>query len=278
MHIIDAHLHFYEPPSAERPWDAGALYADRPPCLIDEVLATAAGAGVSKVVQVTPVVMAYDNRYGFENAQKYPDQVAGVFARFDPLPADMPARLARLAATPGFLGVRLTLNAAPFNRWFDDGTLSRVLAEAAAQRIPVALFAPGQTRALGEAARRHPTTRILIDHMAIGQTDPQPYAQWNHVLTMAELPNVWIKVSYFPTIAREPWPFAAAQRRLRELVQYFGAARLIWGSDFPNSKRICSYRQSVDFIRTEATFLSTAERALILGGSLMRAVERAAQT
>jgi predicted TIM-barrel fold metal-dependent hydrolase len=63
------------------------------------------------------------------------------------------------------------------------------------------------------------------------------------------------------------YPYPEAQALIRELRDTFGAAKLVWGSDMPNVERFCTYRQCVDYVRRHCTFLSAAEKDLILGGN-----------
>ena len=101
--LIDSHIHYWQADTPDRPWVVGGALPDTAPWSVDQIVAAAEAAGVSRVVQVVPSLMGYDNRYGFEGAEQCPDKVAGVFARIDPLAADMPARLAALRAHPKFM-------------------------------------------------------------------------------------------------------------------------------------------------------------------------------
>jgi predicted TIM-barrel fold metal-dependent hydrolase len=269
MEIIDAHVHYTE--HSDRPQGSER---DRRPLPVEQLLEDAKNAGVSKIVQVTRETMGYDNRYSFEAAQRFSDRIAGVFGRLDPTSADMPDALARLKAQPEFLGVRVTLRAPRFAGWLSDRTLDPFLAEAGKQRVPVAIFAPGQAKELGEAARRHPATRVLVDHMALRREDSDPFVSWRDTLALADLPNVWVKVSYFPEVAREAYPFVKMQERFKHMFERFGPDRLIWASNYPSSEKACSYKQAVDFPRIECTFLTDADRLKILGQTFLSAVHR----
>lgn len=271
MEIIDSHIHFWEPDRPDRPWDKGGVNIGEP-LLAEQLLADAKAAGVTKVVQVTPTIMGYDNRYGAEAAQKYPDRIVGVFGRFDPTGADMPARLAQLKATPKMLGVRLTFLRPPFTDWFDDGTLDRFVAEAANQQVPLAFYAPNRPTQVAAAARRNPTARILIDHMTLRHQDAEPFSFWPDVMALAQVPNLWIKVSYFPEVAHTPYPFPDVRPYFKEMIERFGADRLIWGSNYPPSAEACSYKRNLDFALQVCAHLSEADRAKIFGGSFLKAV------
>jgi predicted TIM-barrel fold metal-dependent hydrolase len=274
MDIVDSHIHYWEPDRPERPWDKEGVDIGEP-LVAERLLADAEEAGVAKVVQVTPTLMGYDNRYGIEAAQKYPDRILGVFGRFDPTGADMPARLDALRRTPAILGVRLTFLKPPFTDWFTDGTLGRFAAEAGGQGVPLAFYAPRRPREAAAVARQNPKARILVDHMTLRHQDCEPFSFWDDVLALAEIPNIWIKVSYFPEVAHTPYPFADVQGRFRQIVERFGADRLIWGSNYPPSAAACTYKQNVDFSLAACDFLSEADKAKLFGGTFLRAIGRA---
>lgn len=62
----------------------------------------------------------------------------------------------------------------------------------------------------------------------------------------------------------------AAEALLRQVHEVFGADRLMWGSNYPAVSKVCSYRQTIDFIREGCAFLSDSDRAKILGGTAQR--------
>ena len=167
MEIIDTHTHYWEPSLPERPWDTNADAPAPEPLLAEQLLLAAREAGVSRVVQVNPSLMGYDNRYSFDAAQAHPDLIAGVFARINPLESDMSARLTMLRKTPKFLGIRITLLTPAQKSWLSDSTLALLFEEAGEHGFPVAIYAKGLAREIGEAVRKYPGARILIDHMAL---------------------------------------------------------------------------------------------------------------
>ncbi|MGH7118302.1 MAG: amidohydrolase family protein, partial [Acetobacteraceae bacterium] len=66
------------------------------------------------------------------------------------------------------------------------------------------------------------------------------------------------------------YPYPEAQALIRSLRDRFGAAKLLWGSDMPNVERFCTYTQSVDYVRRHCSFLSAAEKEMILGANVDR--------
>ncbi|CAN7767762.1 amidohydrolase family protein [Caballeronia sp. LjRoot31] len=273
--IIDSHLHFYDM-LAEPPGD---VHHDHLP--FERVIAEAREIGVGQIVQVTPFAAGYDNRHGFAVAERHPADVLGVIARIDPLHADVQQHLRALLQNPKMLALRLTL-IEDNEHWLADGTVDDFFRLAERLQVPMELFAPFHVAQMHDTVKRFPGVRWLIDHMGLryyaGKDNRQAFRQWDALLDLAQEPNVWIKCSYFPEAAKdlEDYPFPLARSYMRQLYERAGAGRLIWGSNFPNVRRACTYRQALDFIRTGCDFMSVAEREAITGANFLRYVAREA--
>jgi|TARA_B100000809_G_scaffold231113_1_gene245996 L-fuconolactonase len=123
------------------------------------------------------------------------------------------------------------------------------------------------------AARQHPEVPILLNHFALpkggGVTSDDP--SYGGLASAADVPNLFVKVSAFYAAADTPWdpacpvPLAYLQR----LLGIFGAARLLFGTDWPPAGKHLSYRQGVEIVRTYAE-LSPQDRDLILSGTAAR--------
>lgn len=277
IQVIDTHAHYWEPPRPDRPYDTAELARVDVEDAVsaEQLLGVLDDAGVEKVIQVTRSIMGYDNRYSLEGAARHPDRVR-VFGRFDPAAPDMARRLETWLDQPYMTGIRLMLCFPPQDQWLLDGTLEPFWAKAEELDIPVAVYAPYQARTLGDVARRYPGLRLLVDHLALrvhpvsDPVPPSPFLGWSDLLDLARVPNVFVKVSALPEATDERFPFPEAQQRLRQVYERFGPDRLLWGSNYPPTLRVCSYREAVDFIRTACDFLSPEDRAKILGGTAKR--------
>lgn len=268
--IIDSHVHYWEPDRPERPWHEGGVNIGTPRS-VEQLLEESREAGISKILQVTPSIMGWDNRYGIEGAQRYPERVVGVIGRFDPTAPDMPKRLAELKAQPAMLGVRITL-IKEWANWLRDGTLEPFLAQAGKLGLRVQLYGPYQSAEMLAAAERNPQTIFLIDHMGLDHHDAEPFKDWKNLLALAAAPNVYVKVSYFPEASKEPYPFRNVQPYFKSLFESVGPDRLIWGSNYPPAAAACTYKENVDFVRTELPFLTESDKAKIFGQTLLQAL------
>jgi predicted TIM-barrel fold metal-dependent hydrolase len=93
------------------------------------------------------------------------------------------------------------------------------------------------------------------------------------VLALCEVPNLYLKASNLPELSREPFPYADVVPRVRSVYERFGAARLVWGSNYPPSMERASYAESVRFFR-ELPFIPVCERERIMGGNLLGLLRR----
>lgn len=270
--IVDAHCHYLEAERPDRPYvNASAMH----PMTVDELASEADKVGVERLVQVTASAMGDDNSYSIEGAQARPDKVLGVVGRFDPVAPDVAGRLRAYAAQPHVLSLRLTLFLEESKNWLRDRALEDFLRAAAEIDFPVCIHAPFQSREMQETARRHPRTRFIADHMNIriapGMTAETAFRDWPALCSLAKEPNVWIKASYFCEAASgsESYPYPTARARFKELYETAGAARMIWGSNYPVVQRACGYREALEFVRTECSFLGKPDLDAVLGGNFL---------
>ena len=58
---------------------------------------------------------------------------------------------------------------------------------------------------------------------------------WNALLSLSDLPNIYVKISALFRLSGEPFPHydLVRDKRIATLIQKFGAGRLMWGSDWP---------------------------------------------
>ena len=266
--IVDTHVHYWEPESPERPYDPGGMRLGDP-VSVEDLLAAMEVAAVDKIIQVTPSIMGWDNRYALKGAARYPDKIR-VFGRFDPTQPDIAGRLKNWIEQPYAIGLRFTLFG-PQSQSLTDGTLEPFWVEAEKLDVPVAVYASGQAKALGEVGRRHPGLRLLVDHLTLRYSEGRSsFEHWPDVLDLVHVPNVYLKVSYLPEATSEQYPFPEAQGYLRQVYERFGPDRMIWGSNYLPTLRVCSYKEALDFVREACNFIPLADREKILGGTAIR--------
>ena len=134
---------------------------------------------------------------------------------------------------PGLLGARLTFHRPPAREWLTDGTADWVWAEAERVGLPLMVFGPGLTEVFASVAGSHPGLKIVIDHLnlstAVKTNDLEPFLR--PVFALSEFSNVAVKASALPCYVDEGYPFPSLQRPVRQVIDAFGADRVLWGSD-----------------------------------------------
>ena len=239
---------------------------------VDDLLRETAAAGVDAVVLVPSASEGSrpDNDACLAAARNHPTKFA-VMGRVVP---DRPTEVARLdewRATHEVLGVRVSFNVRRGNTSQLSGDATEWLWDALASRqMPVMVFAPGMTGAIGEIALRHPSLRIVVDHLGIDvdelHDDLRPTLR--PLLELARLPNVAVKASALPAVVSEAYPFPVLAATLREVIDVFTPDRVFWGSDL--SRLPCRYGELVEFFLSQLDFLSSDERAAVLGSGIVR--------
>jgi len=153
--------------------------------------------------------------------------------------------------------------------WLLSDEAEALFNAAAQRRLLVSLAAgPAWQADLRVLARRHLEVPVLCHHLGdLRVKDPGGLAE---VVASAAVPNIYVKASGFHYAAEAGWdyPWPEALEVLRRIFDAYGAARLCWGSDFPASKRFCTFRQSLEAVRTHCSFLTEEDLGLVMGGTL----------
>ena len=112
-------------------------------------------------------------------------------------------------------------------------------------------------------AQDHPDVPVVIDHMAWPDetTDPEE-APWTEFQAVADAPNAYVKISSLPRSAEDPWPYPDLHGYVRNLLEWFGADRLMLGSDYPWMGSWASYGECLSWVE-EAEFASARDLAAL---------------
>ena len=266
--IIDSQVHAYERNRPERPW-AGFLQGPDE-VTGDDMVATMDVVGVDGALLVSPFSMyRYDASYALEVYATHPDRF-GLIKPFDPESKTVADEVAEWAATPGVVGARIMLNAQPFEA--NDQGLNLILSAGAQSAIPINVMCSGKLPLFGELARRHPDTRMVVDHVGLVQPNeppapPDTFADLANVLSLAEYDNVAIKISGACTLSHQPFPYPDIWEDLAEVFDAFGFDRCMWGTDWTRAVGLLTYEQGVEAFRLTDK-LSDSERSVLMGGAL----------
>ena len=192
------------------------------------LVATLDAAGVERAVVVQAVgPYGYDCRCAVDAVGERPDRLRLVVA-VDPTGADPAAELRRLARHAPVAGVRLFCVGGADEAWLADGRAAAVWSLAGELGIVVVpTVFPARLPEVRRLAEAHPGVAVALDHAGFPEL---PLAVDAPVLGLADVPWVHLKVS---SHVLGDAPDAVAL--VRTLAARFGADRLCWGSDYPQT-------------------------------------------
>jgi L-fuconolactonase len=271
MLTIDAQVHAYERDHPGRPW-AGVLTG---PAEVtgDDMVAAMDAVGVDGAVLVSPFTMyRYDASYALEVYRQHPGRF-GLVKPVDPTVPGVAETIADWAATPGTVGIRLMLNRGLSADPTDPG-IHQVLAAAAQHGLPVNLMCTGRLEQADQLARRHPDTRLVIDHLGLPQPQEppapaEPFADLPKLLALAAHANVAVKITGACTLSHEPFPYKDIWDPLWRVFDAFGLDRCMWGTDWTRAVKVLSYREGIEAFRVTDR-LSDSDRAALMGETLQQ--------
>jgi len=283
MTIVDAHTHVWAPDGDKYPWHADVF----PPgwkgsYTYSDLVSDMDAAGVDEAVIVTTPLYGRGpdaNEYTRAAIEACPERFYGVgLMEFFPAdPADAAASLRRIVSDDRMLGVRihaaLEYVGAPTNLdrhgdWFLDDRLDPVFEAAGDEDAAIFIFPKAQQLAdVATLIDDNPAVQFVIDHMAWpdGTTaaDERP---WTMLETIAERDNVTVKVSSLPRSSEEDWPYHDLWGYVRNLIDWYGAERLMLGSDYPWMDNWASYEACLSWL-DEPPFLSDRDRRYLRGAA-----------
>lgn len=274
MEIVDAHVHLWHQDRARypaRPWVQGEL----PPHdgTAERLVALMDGAGVARALNVQVPWYGEDNRYHQESAARFPGRFA-LLGVIDPAAAGATERLERMAREEGAGGLRIHFNEPGRREQVLDGTCDAVLERAGALGLAVQCLARmHDMSAIRRAAETFPAARFVVDHLGHPDlTEPPPYRSAREFFALGALGNVYVKVSLLCDHSRQAYPYPDVADFVRRTLDAFGAARLMWGSNFPlipevRTDQPVDYRRALDLVRSDWNWLSERDREWILGRS-----------
>lgn len=268
--LVDAHVHVWEMASPEYPWHADLGVVAENPEPIDGLLASMAEAHVDAALVVQSSMYGYDHAYLEHALARNPRALRGI-ALADPLDPMSPGSIRALAANPAVVGLRMIPLRAD-RGWFEPGVAS-IWETAAELSLAVTFLAgPDQLPEVATWAGRFPEVQVVIDHL--GRPDlagrPGPEAV-RGLVALAPLANCHVKVSGIGGMSKQPAPHQDTWPWVRATVDAFGAARVMWGSDFPWLKAYGgSLGASLESTRHALAECDAAEQGAIFGGNAGR--------
>lgn len=275
--IIDSHLHVWAHSEETRLFP----YSQDPPESLKErasapyLLREMEAAGVDGALIVQPINHKFDHSYVSHAIQQYPDRFKGMML-FDPsmTERDAMAQLRDLKEQ-GFVGVRFNPYLWPKrgeNKWspMSEGVGLAIYKQCGEWNMPVGIMCfqgldlhYDDILALLVAS---PHTTLILDHFGFTAVDND--VSFDQLLSLAQYPNVCVKISALFRLNDTP-PFEKVkEKRFVPLLDAFGADRLMYGSDFPF---VLEQSNGYGMVQTVSLWIENeSERRAIMGGTAER--------
>jgi L-fuconolactonase len=257
--IIDSHIHLFDvsrPQGVPWPSKDSSIYQSSLP---DGYRKLAAPYGIVGAIAIECSPWAADNEWVLSIAAKE-SIIVGMIGNLEPGTPGFGKRLEQLHRNPLFLGIRYG------NLWGRDlgKEISKPefiaglkLLAGAGLTLDTANPAPTLMRAVVRLTEQVPNLRIVLDHL------PQlTLAGDSDLRSLAARPNVFAKISGIVRRSggRVPLDVGFYRDRLDHIWEIFGPDRLLYGSDWPNSKELASYPE---IFKLAQDFLSSKDSAAV---------------
>ncbi len=268
---IDAHVHFWRLARGDYDWmtsDLTRIYRDFGP---EDLRPHLARAGIAEIVVVQAAQSVAETEFILGIAAKT-DFVSGVvgWVPFDG--PDGPEVLAQLAADPLLKGVRPMIQDLPDDDWMLGAALTPTFE--AVRELDIAFDAlvfPRHLKTLMRLIERHPEMRVIVDHGAKPQIRDRAFEAWAaDMKTIADNSAAPVKLSGLVTEAGEGWTLEDLKPYVDHLIECFGPARLVFGSDWPVVRLAADYQPWFAAAEHLTASLPEAERAMIFGTNAAR--------
>jgi L-fuconolactonase len=271
---IDAHHHVWDLAVRDQPWTAN-LPTLRRAFTIDDLRPHLVAHSIAGTVVVQTITVPDETPELLALVATEP-VLAGVVGWVDltaPSVADDLARLRELPGGHALVGIRHQVQEEPDLRWLCRPDVRRGLAAVAAAELAYdVLITADQLPAAVDTVRSLPELRFVLDHAGKPRINAGELDPWReHIAALGDCPNATVKLSGLVTEAdHADWTVADLRPYADALLQSFGPARLMYGSDWPVCLLAASYGDVLAAAEQLTTALSPSERADVFGGTAAR--------
>ena len=268
--IVDAHQHFWDPAAADYTFLTDELAPIRRAFGPDDLAPLLAEHGVGGTVVVQARSSLDETCSLLATAAAVPF-VLGVVGWADLTDPGLATALAGLGDE--LVGIRHQVHDEPDPRWLLRADVQRGLTTVGERGLVYDLLVrAAELPAAAEAARQNPGVSFVVDHLAKPPLREASTEAWAEGLTaLAALPNVVCKLSGLVTEADwSSWRKDELVAVLRQVLDWFGPERCLFGSDWPVCLLAAGYGEVLDLVESAVVELTAYERAAVLGGNAMR--------
>jgi L-fuconolactonase len=224
-------------------------------------------AGISKTVLVQVAQTEDETAFLLDIAKAEPF-VAGVVGWTDLEAVNAADRVRAMAEEPGLLGFRPMIQDLTDDHWMLRSSITPALkAMADLDLVFDALVTPRHLAVLPQFLDAYPDLRVVVDHAAKPDIAGGGLRAWvASMRTLASESAATCKLSGLVTEAAADWTLEDLRPYVDVLLETFGPARLMWGSDWPVVNLNGTYDRWLSAAEALLAGVSDGELDLIFGG------------
>ena len=242
MPVIDIHPHIVSPDTKRYPLaplgGTQSTWSSERPTTYQTLLGAMDDAGIDKAAIVhSSTAYGYDNSYVAAAVAAVPSRFTAVCS-IDVMAPDAVQTFDYWLGR-GCTGMRLFTTGSTLPdqaTWFVDPKTYPFWEHAAAKNIPVCMQMKQEgLPLLRQIMDRFPKVTMILDHLARAPfEDGPPYKAAAEFLELAKYKQVYLKITPV-NVTPKNWGKGAPETFFGKIVDIFGASRIAWGSNFPNS-------------------------------------------
>jgi L-fuconolactonase len=274
--VVDTHQHFWDVPvpKAYSLWMTEELACLKQPYLPARLQNEMRDSGVTAAIAVQ-TWSSVDETHEYLRLADENTFVAGVVGWLDVTKASFADDVDAVLETPNgrwLVGLRHTVDLDEKPQWFDRPDVQRAFQALASRGLSFdLLIRPEYLAAATRAAASAPGCSFVLDHAGKPSFDTDGFAEWaSEIRRMAALPNVYCKMSGLVTLERFNDDVHSLSDVVTEILNSFGPARVMFGSDWPVSTVAYSYMELIELSRTWVSELSASEQSSVFGSNAVR--------
>jgi predicted TIM-barrel fold metal-dependent hydrolase len=272
--VIDIHPHIVSPDTKRYPLaplgGTQSAWSSERPTTYETLLKAMDGAGVAKAAIVhSSTAYGYDNSYVADAVEAVPSRFTGVYS-IDVLASDAIKTFDHWLCRGG-TGMRLFTTGSTLPdqaTWFAEPATFPFWEHAAAKNIPVCVqMKQAGIPLLRGIMDKFPKVTIILDHLSRAPfAEGPPYSAAADFLALAKYPQVYLKITPV-NVTPKSWGKGAPDTFFGKVVSTFGAERVAWGSNFPNSPGTLA--EILAAARTAFSFAKPADQEWIFGNTAL---------
>jgi L-fuconolactonase len=268
--VIDIHPHIVSPDTQRYPLaplgGKQSTWSTERPTTYEQLAQAMDEAGIARAAIVhSSTAYGFDNSYVADAVAAMPTRFTGVYS-IDVMAPDA-VETFDYWLSRGCAGMRLFTTGSTLPdqaMWFADPKTYPFWEYAAAQNIPVCMqMKQDGLPLLRQILERFPKVTMILDHLSRAPfEDGPPYNKAADFLALAKYEQVYLKITP-NNIKPKSWGNGTPETFFGKIIDTFGASRIAWGSNFPNSPGTLS--EILEAARKAFSFAADADQEWIFG-------------